>query len=350
MPSYSNLITDKELLDFSQTFSVVRNRLGSRLFPDRKVEHIKIEYSRLVRNGNLPVSAAVHALDTEARIASRVPFENIETEKLLIKEKINVSESVERVTNGLEMDSVKEYVFDDIARMAEAVVTRAEIAKMDVLTKGKMVIKENGLNFEVDFGLPAENKVTGNWGASANVLSDIRKWYNVAEASGQAPTQAVTSRAVLTDMMANESIQKAIFGTTGAGTLPSLEQINSLLSSQFDGLTLSVNEEKYGTIATNEGKVLVKANRFFPKKKFVMFSTSNDAMGAGIWGVTPEEIAQGGAFTEKRQQQFVTVTQWDTPDPVAHWTKASGMFVPALFNPYGLVIAEVTSPSADSEG
>ena len=145
MPNYSNLITDKELLDFSQTFSVIRNRLGSRLFPDRKVEHIKIEYSCLVRNGNLPVSAAVHALDTEARIASRVPFENIETEKLLIKEKINVSESVERVTNGLEMDSVKEYVFDDIARMAEAVVTRAEIAKMDVLTKGKMVIKENGL-------------------------------------------------------------------------------------------------------------------------------------------------------------------------------------------------------------
>ena len=34
----SELVTEKELLDFSQHFSVVRPTVGSRLFPDQKTQ------------------------------------------------------------------------------------------------------------------------------------------------------------------------------------------------------------------------------------------------------------------------------------------------------------------------
>ena len=85
----SGLITEKELLDFSQNFAVARNYTGSRYFPDRKTQYIKQEYTRLCANGNLPQVAMVHAYDTEAHIASRVPFERVSVEELLIKEKIN---------------------------------------------------------------------------------------------------------------------------------------------------------------------------------------------------------------------------------------------------------------------
>ena len=71
-------------------------------------------------------------------------------------------------------------------------------------------------------------------------------------------------------------------------------------------------------------------------------------MGTGLWGVTPEELEQGGAFDEKRQQQFVTCTRWDTPDPVATWTKASGVFIPVLPNVYGHIIATIDTTSAAS--
>ena len=56
--------------------------------------------------------------------------------------------------------------------------------------------------------------------------------------------------------------------------------------------------------------------------------------------MTPEEEAYG-AFTSKSQKQFITITQWETPDPVAEWTKASGVFIPVLPNPYGIVIGTV---------
>ena len=103
MRPISELITERDMLDFSQGFNVQRNYLGSRLFPDQKTQYIEAEYSRIVENGNLPTVAMIHGFDTEAHIASRVPFERVVTEQLLIKEKINLTERLRLVTRGLDM-------------------------------------------------------------------------------------------------------------------------------------------------------------------------------------------------------------------------------------------------------
>lgn len=353
MTTLSNLITERELIDFSQHFGVEReNYLGSFLFPDRKTQYIEQEYSRFARNANLPMVAKVHAFDTEAYIGSRVPFERVSIEELLIKEKINLTENLARLTRGLDMpmDALRQYVFDDVAQMAERVVTRAELAKMDAVARGKFKIEENGLNFEVDYGVPSENFVTSDWSDSgADILGDIRKWRSQAIANGLAPTMAITTEAVLAQIMSNNGVQTAIFGTTGTGTLPTLEQINALFYSQF-GIYVRTNEAKYGDITTGEdGRTKVEQCRMFPQSTFVLTAAGADGtLGIGLWGVTPEEIEQGGAFDSKRSQQFVTVTTWDTPDPVATWTKASGVFVPVMPNVYGHIIATVTIPTADN--
>lgn len=354
MPTYSNLIDNKQLLDFSQNFIVQRPAyLGSMLFPDRKTEFIQQEYSRVCENGNLPMMASVHAYDTEAQIGSRIPFEKVEVEELLIKEKINVSENMNKLTRGLSMsnDSLRNYIFDDVANMSERVVTRAELAKMDALSKGKYVISGNGLDMYVDYGIPTSNFVSGDWSEEdADILGDIRTWRLIAIAGGMTPDLIITTENILLVMMKNAGIQRAIFGTVGAGTLPSLEQINSLLGSQF-GLRIRTNEARYGSLTTGaNGKLKVEQNRFFPEGKFVMISTSVDGtLGVGLWGVTPEEANQGGAFDTKRQNQYVTVTTWDTPDPVATWTKASGLMVPVMPNVYGHIIADINTIPAEKE-
>ena len=48
-----------------------------------------------------------------------------------------------------------------------------------------------------------------------------------------------------------------------------------------------------------------------------------------------------GAFTDVNFKQFITISQWATPDPVAEWTKASGVFIPVLPNPFSMVIGTV---------
>lgn len=353
MPTLSNLITERELIDFSQHFGVARNYMGSRYFPDRKTQYIQQEYSRFARNANLPMVAQVHAFDTEAHIGSRVPFERVTIEELLIKEKINLTENIARLTRGLDMqmDALRRYVFDDVANMAERVVTRAELAKMDAISKGKYTISENGLDMEIDYDVPADNFVTSDWSqAGTDILGDVRKWRLQAIEGGVAPTVAITTEKVLNAIMGNKGVQSAIFGTSGAGTLPTLDQVNNLFQSQF-GVYVTTNEDKYGEIVTGaDGKVKVEQRRFFPEGAFVLTSTGADGtLGIGLWGVTPEELEQGGAFDAKRQQQFVTVTSWNTQDPVATWTKASGVFVPVMPNVYGHIIATVLT-SDDSEG
>ena len=56
----SELITERDMLDFSQGFNVQRSYTGSRLFPDRKTQYIEAEYTRLAES--IAVDAAVKAL------------------------------------------------------------------------------------------------------------------------------------------------------------------------------------------------------------------------------------------------------------------------------------------------
>ena len=51
MRPISELITERDMLDFSQGFNVQRNYLGSRLFPDQKTQYIEAEYSRIAASG-----------------------------------------------------------------------------------------------------------------------------------------------------------------------------------------------------------------------------------------------------------------------------------------------------------
>ena len=209
------MVDQRDLLDFSQNFDVTRNYVGSRLFPDQKTQYLQAQYSRLMRNGNLPLIAEVHAFDTEAKIGERRSFETVNVEKLLIKEKINQTEALREVTNGLRMDNVQQFIFDDIARQAEKVVTRVEKAKIDAITQGKYVIKENNLSIEIDYGIPEENKVKTWWDADADVLGDIIKWADQASDNGPAPTNAITTRKVFRKIAGNKYIQRQVFGTDG---------------------------------------------------------------------------------------------------------------------------------------
>lgn len=334
------MITKKDLLDFSQNLSIKRNYLGDRLFPDIKTENLQAEFYRLSDPVQIPTMALVHAFDTEANIGTRPAMEKMAVEKLLIKEKINQSERVDAyLGSGATENAIVRYVYDDMGRLSESVKTRTEVAKMELIQSGKLTIKENKLDFTIDFNIAASNKKTCNWSlAEADIFGDIQGMIQTMKDNGQTVTKVITSSKVINVMRKNKGIQTTISGTLGIGTVLSLNKINELMQEMY-GFTMEINDERYGYTLANGTKT---TKRYFAENKFVMMSTlPNGTMGTGLWGRTPEEKAEG-PFDAKSMHQYITLTMWPTPDPVATWTKASGLFVPVLPNPYGLFIATIT--------
>lgn len=344
MPSVLTMITDKDRLDFSQNYSIQRNYLGDTLFPDIKTENLEAEYERLSEGMELPTAAMVHAFDTEAAIGVRPSVEKISVEKLLIKEKINQSERLAQLLNrGVRESRLVDYVYDDMNNLADSVKTRTEIAKMEVMATGKMTIKENNLDMTINYGVNKRKELSGWEDPAHNILADIEEMVAMAQAAGYNVNAAITSSKIVGYMLKNEGISKAVNGVNSAGMIVTKSQLATLLNELY-GITVTTDDDFYGVpTADNKGRTPV---RFFDENAFTLYVAGvNGRVGTGLWGVTPEEERQG-AFTELNMKQFITISQWATPDPVAEWTKASGVFIPVLPNPFAMVIGTLANVGA----
>lgn len=335
------MVSQADLLDFSQNLNINRNYLGDTLFPNIKTQHMKAEFYRLSDPLMLPTMAQVHALDTETHIGQRPTLEKVRMEKMLIKEQINQSERLQLwLEEGVAgADNIVKYIFDDVARLAESVKTRTEVMKLEALCTGKLTVDENGAKFTVDYQVPGTNKKVLSWSSkTADIIGDIQGIVDYAKSIGQHITTMVTSTKTISYMRQNEGIQTAIYSALGKGTYVSNTLLNQLINDMF-GITIIVHDEFY----RYEGaKGVLKSKRYFDEDKAVFLSPlPNGAFGNGLWGVTPEELANG-PWSSKSQNQYITVVMYEKPDPVSVWTKAAGMFVPVMPNPNGLFIGTVS--------
>nr|DAG56143.1 MAG TPA: major capsid protein [Caudoviricetes sp.] len=320
-------ITEEERLNFSQSFDVKRPGILDTIFPDTKTQYLKAEYYRLMSGQRLPEVAFVHALDTEAEIGTRPGFEKVLTEKLFIKRKINQSERLRQaIENGVpDNEALKNFVFDDAANLFESVVARANVMKGQFLSTGAVTVKENHVDMGIDYGVPATAKVTlTNWATpEADIMGDIQKMVTVAEDNGYVVNKALTSLKMINYMRNNTAMQTAVLGAANKRLLTKQELANLLM--QEYAITIDRCDEKF-RFRKADGSL--KTGRYFKEDVFTLYEAdANGSFGTGLWGVTPEEL-EYRQFIQEENRSFVTLSMWATQDPVAVWTKASGMFVP----------------------
>lgn len=320
-------ITQEERLNFSQDFSVKRPGILDTIFPDVKTQFLKAEYYRLMDGQRLPEVAFVHALDTEAEIGTRPGFEKVLTEKLFIKRKINQSERLQQaIENGVpDNEALKNFVFDDAANLFEGVVARANVMKGQFLSTGAVKVKENNVDLNIDYGVPATAKITlANWATpEADIMGDIQNMVSAAEDNGYVVNKAITSLKMINYMRNNTAMQTAVLGAANKRLLTKQELANLLM--QEYAITIDRCDEKF-RFRKADGSL--KTGRYFKEDVFTLYEAdANGSFGTGLWGVTPEEL-EYRQFIQEENRSFVTLSMWATQDPVAVWTKASGIFVP----------------------
>lgn len=316
---------------------------------DTKTDNLVAEWESLAAEFQIPVMAQFHGFDTEAKTTFRVPVDRHNIEKGLIKVKINQSERMRTLLrSGVQNDDLYDYIIRDGVRLSDQVVTRSKVAKNELLATGKVTIRENNLNLTVDYGVPnANTSLTLDLSSSADVISQIQTIVDNARNAGVTITGIYTSSANINKMRQNAGLQTAINGNIGAGSMIRKTVMEEFLSEEFGINTILTNDLTYGKSATvgSNGRPNITTARYFPQNKVTFFATNpGGRLGRGLWGDPPEiDNARFYSNEEPSSSPFVYVTQKMEWDPAVLWTKASGLFMPVLFNPNSLYIATVSS-------
>jgi len=350
MPGFENnilgLVPKEEWLDIGFDVSRPNDPIDG-LIGDIRTDNLVAYWESIAAEYMVPLMAQFHGFDTEAQQTFRVPVDTHNIEKGLIKVKINQSERMRALLrSGVKNDDLYDYVLNDGIRLADQVVTRSKVAKNEMLATGQITIKENNLDLVVDYGVPAAQKnltIDFGAGASAPVDEQLEELVSTAIGNGAPINGFITSRAILNKLRKNTAIQKAINGNNMVGVLVSNADLQAYLSTEYGINQVIINDLTYGIDGgLSNNRPVVTKKRYFPENGITFFSANpNGKLGDGLWGDPPEtDVAQFLDGATSSESPYVYVSQWSEKDPAVLWTKASALFMPVLYNPNSLYIAE----------
>lgn len=317
------------------------------LFGDLKTDNIMAAWESISAQYAIPMMAQFHGFDTEANTTFRVPVDTHNIEKGLIKVKINQSERLRQLTRtGVRDSALYDYVLDDGARLAEQVITRTKVAKNELLATGKVTIKENNLDLTIDYGVPADQiGITLDLATTADIDGQLRDIISLAQSRGLTINGMVTSNANITKMKKNAGLQKNINGNVGAGALVRNASLLEYLNEEYGINNVTTNDLTYGKSAVmgDNNRPQIATERYYPSDKISFFATTQGGqLGTGLWGDSPEvDLGQFYPVGGSNVSPYVFITQWAETDPAVLWTKASALFVPIIYNPSALFVADV---------
>lgn len=324
------LVSQEDFLEYTSNYDYKTKFLLDSFFPSIKTEKFFIEMERIIENGDLPVVALAHAFDTEARIGDRTSIEKLKLEQILVKEKLDQSERIRRyLKHGANKDQLVDYIYDDAGNLISRVLARVELMRNQLISTGKVSIDENNFKLILDYGYKDSHSdnFTGWEDPTHDIIADLNSIKAKARNEGKTITKAITSSKVLGYITANKAINELF---AKALQLPTEDNIFRWIYANF-GIQFAVNDDKYKVKAND--KIL---HRFFPEN-VITFIAGEGTFGNTVYGFTPEE----DAIPNATNSGYVTVSQWNTPDPVATWTKATALVLPVMNDIDRLFICKV---------
>lgn len=341
------MIPQTEWLDVG--FNVTRpNDPLDGLIGDQRTNNIMASWQSIAAEYQVPVMAYFHAFDTESRKTFRVPIDTHHIEKGLIKVKINQSERMrELLRSGVLESELTDYVLNDGIRLADQVVTRTKVAKAEMIATGQITIKENNLDLPVDYGVPADQlDIDLKLGVDDDIPGQLQELVDKAADKGVTLTGFVTARKNITKMRQNKAIQGSINGALMQGALVSRAALYAYLEDEFGLSRIITDDLTYGIEDgfDESGRPKIKQARYYPTNKVSFFATNpNGQIGTGLWGDPPEvDLPDFYPVNGSGESPYVYVTQKMEWDPAVLWTKASGLFIPLIYNTNSLWIAKIS--------
>lgn len=232
-------------------------------------------------------------------------------------------------------------IFDDLANLTRYAQNRVELAWGDVLADGVLTINENGVQQQVDYGIPAGQKVTAGtlWSttATATPLTDLIAWYDVyVAANGMGPGRILMSLATARNLQKNVSLINAIKGAQTGVTNVTLEEISGLFNAY--GLPPISMADVYNSSMDVDGVTTA----VLPANKFLFLPDDLGTLGFTAWGTptTVMELNDNNVQVQSAAGLIGIIVRENQP-PYVKRTFVDGVVLPVLADPRKILVATV---------
>lgn len=340
--SIFELVTSDAIVAYWETQSQnAEPYLGEELFPSQQKLGLTIKYIKGA--SGLPVVLKPSAYDVEAMKRDRIGFEKLSMDMPFFKEATYIDEELRQELNkvmesGNEayIDSVMNQVFNDETNLLKGASAQRERIRMMALTTGAVSISANGQNYDYDYGIPSNHKVTAkkSWNdPTADIVGEIREWLDTVEDdTGVRPSRAVCSRKTFGYLRANKMIRQAIHGSDATAPVSDSKILDYLMDEL--GIDVVVYSKKYKSEQGTE-------TPYVADDSFTIFPSG--ALGTGWFGTTPEQsdLLAGSAANVSITDTGVAVTTTKKTDPVNVETKVSMIYLPSFEAANSVLIADV---------
>jgi hypothetical protein len=222
--------------------------------------------------------------------------------------------------------------------LVDALLLRVDVAKMEALTKGKFVYNKNGVKINVDYGIPATNKVAltspNDWAnPNRDIVGDLLNWTQKFEEVNNGITVDVIwmSREVQALLLKNTTIVTEATGGPNSGrTRVSVEELNSVLGGYgLPPIQLILNRKvTVKDIYTGADEVI----EFMPQNRLVMLA---EGVGNFFYGPTVENNYQPG----------IDLRAYDKFEPIESIMRVAAAGFPAMTTPSLVFHADVFTPT-----
>lgn len=319
MAHISEILINQELINYTRR-AASNEMVLSQFFPEQKKG--TLDFKMFKGAYNAPVSAEVHAFDSETQLADYDDYSLDTAKLLLIKRQFHISEELiirlDETSSEPVKEEIKRELYNHVDMLINSIKVRIERFCAEVIQTGKIKIDENGVKMTIDYHMPANHLVTADWTTEdADPIADIQKWCDtVEETSGVRPTRALTRNAKMREFLNHPKVRKQVLGTE-ADRLLSLQEYNAFAQSM--GLPVIGTYEGYYRQQLPSGKKVKK--KYLEDKSFILMPP--DKLGDTFYGPTAEEIKiRNDPSVQVRSSDKITTITYTQPDSPAQWIKA----------------------------
>jgi hypothetical protein len=263
------------------------------LLPNETVFDLKFAYN--VIDKAYSRTASITGFDSDAPLRDKAGLAKAFGEVSKVQHGFRISEEeLLRFTNPRrdeERDRAIDYVYDNTDDLVQGVYDIEEWMRAQAIYKGRLQYSENGVVIDVDYGIPADNKMAAlnAWSDSVNAtpLTDIQAVVDRFKAAnkGQAPSVVHISGTVKADLMRSGAIIQQVYGDGDSRRLVTNDQLNQVLDS-LDLPPLVVNDM---AVDNGEGE-----ERLLPTRRIVALPAGE--IGKTYIGPTVEKNFDSGIY------------------------------------------------------